>query len=185
MPARAASPTVNEIAQYLEIAEEEVLDGLQTAEAYDAISLDAPLQSDDDGAISRLDAIGDDDERLVPRRRSGDDLRGRPASARRERQILFLRFGEDLTQTEIAERIGVSQMQVSRLLRKSLSAAARADRRTPLIKRRRRPADFARTTAGQFIDLWMLRRADHARPEAVTTGRTTGDVPHPTRSALR
>ena len=38
----------------------------------------------------------------------------------RERQILFLRFGEDLTQTEIAERVGVSQMQVSRLLRRSL-----------------------------------------------------------------
>ena len=43
---------------------------------------------------------------------------------RRERQILYLRFGEDLTQTEIAERVGVSQMQVSRLLRKSLQRLA-------------------------------------------------------------
>ncbi len=114
------SPTVNEIAQYLEISEEEVLDGLQTAEAYDAISLDAPLQSDDDGTSTRLDAIGDDDERLG----LVDDHATIFAAARhltkREREILFLRFSEDLTQTEIADRIGVSQMQVSRLLRRSV-----------------------------------------------------------------
>jgi RNA polymerase sigma-B factor len=115
------APTVSQIAQYLEISEEEVLDGLQTADAYDAISLDAPLASDDDGASSRLDALGDHDERLS----LVDDQATISAAARhlprRERQILFLRFGEDLTQTEIAERIGVSQMQVSRLLRKSLA----------------------------------------------------------------
>jgi RNA polymerase sigma-B factor len=114
------APTVNEIAQYLEISEEEVLDGLQTADAYDAISLDAPLQSDEDGTTSRLDAIGDDDDRLT----LVDDQATIFAAARhlprRERQILYLRFGEDLTQTEIADRIGVSQMQVSRLLRKAL-----------------------------------------------------------------
>jgi RNA polymerase sigma-B factor len=114
------APTVSEIAQYLEISEEEVLDGLQTAEAYDTISLDAPLQSDEDGTTSRLDAIGDLDDRLG----MVDDHATIFAAARhlprRERQILFLRFGEDLTQTEIADRVGVSQMQVSRLLRKSL-----------------------------------------------------------------
>jgi RNA polymerase sigma-B factor len=114
------SPTVSELAQYLELSEEEVLDGLQTAEAYDALSLDAPLQGDDDGTTSRLDAIGDEDERLL----LVDDHATVFAAARhlprREREILFLRFGEDLTQTEIAERVGVSQMQVSRLLRRSL-----------------------------------------------------------------
>jgi RNA polymerase sigma-B factor len=114
------SPTVNELAQFLELSEEAVLDGLQTAEAYDAISLDAPVQADEDGSITRLDAIGDDDDRLG----LVDDQATVFAAARhlpkREREILFLRFGEDLTQTEIAERIGVSQMQVSRLLRKSL-----------------------------------------------------------------
>ena len=57
-------PTVGELAQFLEISEEEVLDGLQTAEAYDAISLDAPLQGDDDGAATRLESIGNDDDRL-------------------------------------------------------------------------------------------------------------------------
>ena len=114
------SPTVNEIAQFLEMSQEEVLDGLQTAEAYDAISLDAPLQSDEDGTTTRLDAIGDQDVHL----RLVDEQVTIYAAAKhlthRERQILFLRFNEDLTQTEIAERVGVSQMQVSRLLRKSI-----------------------------------------------------------------
>jgi RNA polymerase sigma-B factor len=113
------SPTVNELAQFLELSEEEVLDGLQTADAYDAISLDAPVQSSDD-AGTRLDSIGDDDERLI----RVDDHATVFAAARhlphREREILYLRFHEDLTQTEIAERVGVSQMQVSRLLRRSL-----------------------------------------------------------------
>jgi RNA polymerase sigma-B factor len=112
-------PTISDLAQYLECSEEDVLDGLQTAEAYDALSLDAP-EGDPDGPSSRLDLLGEDDHRfrLV-------DVRATISAAakhlpRREQQILFLRFEEDLTQTEIADRVGVSQMQVSRLLRKSL-----------------------------------------------------------------
>jgi RNA polymerase sigma-B factor len=113
-------PTVDELSQYLEISQEEVLDGLQTAEAYGAVSLDAPAVGDEEGTPSRLEAIGDEDERLVL-----IDLRATIFAAaqclpERERWILFLRFGEDLTQSEIAERVGVSQMQVSRLLRRSL-----------------------------------------------------------------
>jgi RNA polymerase sigma-B factor len=126
-------PTVGELAQYLEVSDEEVLDGLQTAEAYDAMSLDAPLQSDADGASSRLESIGNDDNRLE----LVDDHATIFAAAKhlphRERQILFLRFSEDLTQTEIAEYVGVSQMQVSRLLRKSLHRLRELtdDRRLP------------------------------------------------------
>jgi RNA polymerase sigma-B factor len=114
------APTVNELAQYLEISEEEVLDGLQTADAYDAISLDAPLQSDEDGLATRIDSLGDEDDRLGMIDDQATIFAAARHLPRRERQILFLRFGEDLTQTEIAERVGVSQMQVSRLLRKSL-----------------------------------------------------------------
>jgi RNA polymerase sigma-B factor len=114
------SPTVNELAEYLELNSEEVLDGLQTAEAYDTLSLDAPRPVDNDSPVSRLEAIGDEDDRLE----LVDDQATIFAAAQhlpeRERQILFLRFGADLTQTEIAEQVGVSQMQVSRLLRKSL-----------------------------------------------------------------
>jgi RNA polymerase sigma-B factor len=114
-------PTVDEIAQYLEISQEEVLDGLQTAEAYGAVSLDAPMAGEDDEDGTRLDSLGTDDARLE----LIDDHATIFAAARhlptREREILFLRFSEDLTQSEIAERVGVSQMQVSRLLRRSLS----------------------------------------------------------------
>jgi RNA polymerase sigma-B factor len=114
------APTVQELALYLEMSDEDVLDGLQTAEAYDAVSLDAPAQSDDEAANTRLDSLGETDERLA----RIDDEATIFAAARllpeREREILFLRFGQDLTQSEIADRIGVSQMQVSRLLRRSL-----------------------------------------------------------------
>jgi RNA polymerase sigma-B factor len=114
-------PTVGELAQYLERSNEDVLEGLQIAEAYDAISLDAPAVNNGDRLASRLELIGDLDERLE----LIDDRATIFAAARhlpeRARQILYLRFGEDLTQTEIAAIVGVSQMQVSRLLRRSLA----------------------------------------------------------------
>ena len=114
------APTVDELAQYLEMSQEEVLDGLQTAEAYGAVSLDAPVSGEEDEESSRLDSLGGDDPELD----RADDIATIFAAARhlpaRERQILFLRFGEDLTQSEIAEQVGISQMQVSRLLRRSL-----------------------------------------------------------------
>ncbi len=113
-------PTVDELAQYLEISQEEVLDGLQTAEAYGAVSLDAPLAGEDDEETSRLDAIGEEDERLALVDQHATIFVAARHLPSREREILYLRFGEDLTQSEIAERVGVSQMQVSRLLRRSL-----------------------------------------------------------------
>ena len=113
-------PTVDELAQYLELSTEEVLDGLQTAEAYGAVSLDAPVSSDEDGTPSRLEAIGDEDERFALIDERATIFAAALCLPERERRILFLRFGEDLTQSEIADRVGVSQMQVSRLLRRSL-----------------------------------------------------------------
>jgi RNA polymerase sigma-B factor len=114
------APTIQELAQYLELSQEDVLEGLQTAEAYGTVSLDAPLAGEDDEESTRMEMIGEEDERLL----LVDDQATIFAAARhlpvRERQILYLRFGEDLTQSEIAERVGVSQMQVSRLLRRSL-----------------------------------------------------------------
>jgi RNA polymerase sigma-B factor len=113
------TPTIPELCEYVELSEEEVLEGLQTSEAYDAISLDAPPANDGEGMASRLETIGGQDEQLA----LVDDAATIFAAARhlpvRERQVLFL-LGEDLPQTEIAQRIGVSQMQVSRLLRRSL-----------------------------------------------------------------
>jgi RNA polymerase sigma-B factor len=113
------SPTVPELAEYLELSEEQVLDGLQTNEAYDTVSLDAPRGGEDE-AENRLEALGSEDVRLDLVDEQATVFAAAQHLPERERKILYLRFGEDLTQAEIAQRIGVSQMQVSRLLRKSV-----------------------------------------------------------------
>lgn len=113
------SPTVPELAEYLECSEEEVLEGLQAAEAYDTISLDAPGRGDND-SVPRLDTLGGEDDRLGLIDDQATVFAAAQRLPERERRILYLRFGEDLTQAEIADRVGVSQMQVSRLLRKSV-----------------------------------------------------------------
>jgi RNA polymerase sigma-B factor len=117
------TPTVAELAGHLEISREDVLDGLLAANAYQTLSLDAPqrLQDDDDRDDTLGEALGQEDERyeLVEEDVTlADALRVLPE---RERRILRLRFVEDLTQAEIAARVGVSQMQVSRLLRESIA----------------------------------------------------------------
>jgi RNA polymerase sigma-B factor len=113
-------PRVDEIALYLELSQEEVLDGLQVADAYDAISLDAPIAGENEDASTRLDVLGCDDGALDLVDAQATVFAAARHLPRREREILYLRFGEDLTQSEIAVRLGVSQMQVSRLLRRSL-----------------------------------------------------------------
>ena len=111
------SPTLAELAEFLQSSEEEVLDGLQVAEAYDTVSLDAPRASSDEDAEKRMDTLGDEDERLGRIEAGATVFAHLPD---RDRRILYLRFGEDLTQAEIAQRIGISQMQVSRLLRRAV-----------------------------------------------------------------
>jgi RNA polymerase sigma-B factor len=113
-------PRIDELALYLEMSQEEVLDGLQVADAFDAVSLDAPIGSEDDDASSRLDVLGRDDGELDRVDQQATLFAAARHLPKREREILFLRFSEDLTQSEIATRLGVSQMQVSRLLRRSL-----------------------------------------------------------------
>jgi RNA polymerase sigma-B factor len=113
------SPTVPELAEYLECSEEEILDGLQAAEAYDTVSLDAPSRGDNE-TTRRLDTLGGEDDRLGRVDEQATVFAAAQRLPERERRILYLRFGEDLTQAEIADRVGVSQMQVSRLLRKSV-----------------------------------------------------------------
>jgi RNA polymerase sigma-B factor len=114
-------PTAADIARKLELTEEEVAEAFAVRNGYDALSLDRPQKdADGDEDISLLDTLGEEEGRyeLVAYRESvAGTMRALPE---REQEILRLRFVEDLTQTEIAERLGVSQMQVSRLLRRSL-----------------------------------------------------------------
>jgi RNA polymerase sigma-B factor len=118
--ARGRAATVNELAEYLELSTEEIIDALQAIQAYESLSLDAPRPGATDEATSYGDAMGAEDERyeLVELDATVTAVLGR--IPQREREILSMRFVEDLTQTEIAERVGISQMQVSRLLRRSL-----------------------------------------------------------------
>jgi RNA polymerase sigma-B factor len=114
------SPNVNQLAEYLEFDVEDVIDALQAVQAYDTLSLDAPRPRADGEVIAYGDTLGEDDERyeLVELDATVTAVLGHIPP--RERAILRMRFVEDQTQTEIAERVGISQMQVSRLLRRSL-----------------------------------------------------------------
>jgi RNA polymerase sigma-B factor len=118
--ARGRAATVNELAEYLELSTEEIIDALQAIQAYESLSLDAPRPGATDEATTYGDAMGEEDARyeLVELDATVSSVLGR--IPQREREILSMRFVEDLTQTEIAERVGISQMQVSRLLRRSL-----------------------------------------------------------------
>ena len=117
------SPTVKEIAGRTGLTEEDVLEAMETAQAYTAASLDAP--TDDEGAT--------EGERLGEEEEAFELLEGWTSVApairdlpRRERTILYLRFFRGLTQTQIAEELGISQMHVSRLLSRTLEELRRA-----------------------------------------------------------
>jgi len=115
-------PTVEEIAQKVDANEEQVLEALEAAGAYRATSFDAPRGSaDEDGGDTLADAMGSTEEGFGLAEQRATLERLMAAVTPREREVLRLRFVEDLTQAEIGARIGVSQMQVSRLIRQSLA----------------------------------------------------------------
>jgi len=128
LPAKLGrAPRPRDVADAVGVPVEEVLEAMEAATAYEATSLDAPRPGDgDDDAWSWGDSISSDEHgyELVE---IGETLRGTlEALPERERVILKLRFEQDMTQAEIAERVGVSQMHVSRLLRRSLDRLAAA-----------------------------------------------------------
>jgi RNA polymerase sigma-B factor len=115
------APTVSELAEYLELSTEEVLDGLQALHGYGAMSLDAPRGDEFGGdQDTYVETLGEEDARyeLVELGLSAASAMTQITPAQRE--ILQMRFREELSQTQIAARIGVSQMQVSRLLKRCL-----------------------------------------------------------------
>jgi RNA polymerase sigma-B factor len=115
------SPTVIELAQYLELDVEQVLDAMQASHAYGVVSLDSPRTAtggDDGGTVG--DSLGELDERFALVEDGAAIAGALKHLPPRERRVLELRFGGDMTQSEIAAAIGVSQMHVSRLLRHAL-----------------------------------------------------------------
>jgi RNA polymerase sigma-B factor len=115
------APTVNQLAVYLELDAEEVIDALIAMQGYKTLSLDAPRPGEqDDTAMSPGDSVGEEDGRYELVELDATLTQVLDHIPPRERRILHMRFVGDLTQTEIAVRTGISQMQVSRLLRRSL-----------------------------------------------------------------
>jgi RNA polymerase sigma-B factor len=114
-------PSVPELAQYLELAVDDVIEALETAAAHHCVSLDTPRDDGEGESGTLADSFGAEDERLELVDASVSIAAAARHLPARERRVLLLRFVEDRTQTQIAEIIGVSQMQVSRILRRALA----------------------------------------------------------------
>jgi RNA polymerase sigma-B factor len=115
------APTATELASELGMERDEVVEGLVAGSSYNTLSIDTGGGSDDDDARAIADTLGDVDaglDRIEDREALRPLLEALPE---RERMVLVLRFFESMTQTQIAERVGISQMHVSRLLAKSLA----------------------------------------------------------------
>jgi RNA polymerase sigma-B factor len=114
------SPTVRQIAERIEVEEEDVLDVLQAKESQRAVSLDAPVRREEPQAMPRVETMGDPEPGF-------DTVEAQLAIERcaqltdDERIVVGLRFVKDLNQYEIGSRMGISQMQVSRILRRGLA----------------------------------------------------------------
>ena len=114
------TPTVPEIAEYLEVTPDDVLEALETSEAYNFVSLETDRNSDGSDSFSILEYIGKDDQLMSVVEDRTTLAAALKQLAPQEQRVLYLRFFQGLTQTEIAKQLGISQMQVSRLLRKTL-----------------------------------------------------------------
>ncbi|MEV0947987.1 RNA polymerase sigma factor SigF [Rhodococcus sp. NPDC049939] len=115
------APTVSELAEHLDLEQEEVAQGLLAGNAYQTVSVDNP-SADRSGELAMVETLGDYDAAM-------DDVENhetlRPllqSLPERERTVLMLRFFGNMTQTQIADRVGISQMHVSRLLAKTLAS---------------------------------------------------------------
>jgi RNA polymerase sigma-B factor len=114
------APTPAEIASHIGITTEQVLEAREAAGAYRAVSLDRPREDDEDGE-GMADSMGVEDPGFRLAEDAATVERLMSVLSEREREVLRLRFEEDLTQSEIGARVGVSQMHVSRLIRQALA----------------------------------------------------------------
>ncbi|KOU69233.1 RNA polymerase sigma factor [Streptomyces sp. MMG1533] len=114
----SAEPSAADIAAHTGLTEDEVAAGMEALESFSTLSLDAELSAGDDG-YSLADTLGSSDasyDVVIDRESAKEGLRRLPE---RERAILYMRFFEDMTQSRIADQLGISQMHVSRLISRS------------------------------------------------------------------
>jgi RNA polymerase sigma-B factor len=115
------APSVAEIAESIGTTAEQVLEAREASAAYRAVSLDRSRDEDDEGNGGLADSIGETDPGFGVAEDSATVERLMRVLSEREREVLRLRFVEDLTQSEIGARVGVSQMHVSRLIRQAIA----------------------------------------------------------------
>jgi RNA polymerase sigma-B factor len=122
------APTAAELADRLDCTVEELLEARDAAGANRMSSLDAPVSSEDDDSASLADLLGSEDDGLEHVERTMTVRSALDVLDERSREILRLRFQEELTQAAIGERVGLSQMHVSRLIRQALETLRSASR---------------------------------------------------------
>lgn len=121
------SPTIAEIAQAIGANEEETLEAMELGNAYDTVSLDSRMSTESDSAPMTLaEFVGGEDENLLALQRYGDLSAAIESLDEREQVIITLRFFKDLSQAEVAKRLNISQMHVSRLQHRALSNLKKA-----------------------------------------------------------
>jgi RNA polymerase sigma-B factor len=115
------SPTIQEIAKQVDASEEETLEAIELGNAYDTVSLDTKLAYEGESAPLILsEFVGEEDGSLENLEKYGDLNQAMECLEQRERSIIYLRFFKDMSQTEVANKLNISQMHVSRLQQKAL-----------------------------------------------------------------
>lgn len=114
------SPTIPELAEAAGVSEEEVLEALESGQAYTTVSLSAPPGAGGEAEVDPLESLGELEHQYSVSEDRAVLAPGLDVLDERERRIIHLRFWEGLTQSQIAAQIGISQMHVSRLIRRAL-----------------------------------------------------------------
>jgi RNA polymerase sigma-B factor len=115
------SPSIQEIAIAVNASEQETLEAIELGNAYDTVSLDTKLAYDGESApLCLAEFVGENDDSLDNLEKYGDLNQAMECLEQRERSIIYLRFFKDMSQTEVAKKLNISQMHVSRLQQKAL-----------------------------------------------------------------
>ncbi|SDZ13339.1 RNA polymerase sigma-B factor [Evansella caseinilytica] len=126
------SPRVEELAAYLEVSEEEILETMEMGKSYQALSVDRSIEADEEGSsVTLLDLVGLEEKGYEQTNRQLLLQKAFNVLTEREKQILQLTYFENLSQKETGEKLGISQMHVSRLQRRALQKLRDAIRMEP------------------------------------------------------